>query len=236
VTLGPLFLTALAIGFSGAITPGPLLVACLTRSARDGWRGGLFVTVGHAILELLAVVGLSLGLGAVLTRPGVAPAISLVGGIFLLWMGYATARAAWRGDMALPVAEHTGSGGPANRAGAAGTGDQKTAAGRQGAVGAAVTGMAATVSGPFWVLWWATVGLSYLTLARPLGAPGLAAFYFGHVSADFIWYSAVALAVAGGRRLLTARGYKTLLVACGLLLLVLGGWFGFQGLLSIIRT
>jgi threonine/homoserine/homoserine lactone efflux protein len=228
VTLGPLFLTSLAVGFSGAVTPGPLLVACLTQSARDGCRGGLLVTVGHAILELLAVVGLSLGLGDILTRPGVAPAISLVGGLFLVWMGYGTARVAWRGDMALPVAEHTGQSDPVAA--------RKDPAGRQGAVGAAVTGMAATVSGPFWALWWATVGLSYLTLARPLGAPGLAAFYLGHVSADFIWYSAVALAVAGGRRLLTARGYKILLVACGLLLVVLGGWFGLQGLLSTIRT
>ncbi len=226
MTLGALFLTSLAVGFSGAVSPGPLLLACLTRSARDGFRGGLFVTVGHAATELLAVVLLLAGLGEALALPGVGPAVRVVGGLVLIFMGYGTARAAVRGDMTLPGAEHTGTVGSERAAASGGPAGPVRGA---GLAGAAVAGVAATVSGPYWIIWWATAGLSYLTLARPLGAAGVGAFYFGHISADFVWYAAIAAAVAGGRRLLSDKAYRVMLVLCGLLLLALGGFFAFLG-------
>ncbi len=251
MSLGLLFVTSLAIGFSGAITPGPLFVACVARSARDGFWGGLSTVVGHAVLELLAVVGLSLGLGAVLVRPGVAPGISLLGGLVLIWMGYGTVRSALRGDMTLAAPEHTGTGAPgADEAAARETGERaavgkasprklagkaRNLGGRAGVAGAIVTGLAATITNPYWIVWWATVGLSYLTMAAPLGAIGAGAFYVGHILSDFCWYAAVALAVAGGRRLLTGRGYKYLLAACGLLLFGLGSVFAGKGLLTLFR-
>ncbi len=232
MTLGALFLTSLAIGFSGAVTPGPLFVACVARTARDGFRGGWYVTVGHAALELLAVVGLTVGLGAVLVRPGVAPSVSLVGGLVLVWMGYATVRGALRGYISLPPLEEGALAGTGSAAAAAeGPPRRRDSLGQAG--GALATGLAATVSGPYWVIWWATIGLSYITLATPLGPAGTAAFYLGHVSADFAWYAAVAAAVAGGRRLLTGRSYRALLVGCGLLLAVLGVLFAVKGALAL---
>lgn len=234
MSLGLLFVTSLAVGFSGAISPGPLFVACVARTARDGFWGGLSTVVGHAILELLAVVGLSLGLGAVLVRPGVAPAVNLLGGLVLVWMGYATIRSALRGDMSLAAAEHTGTGVQgAREATATSERGARSLGGRAGLAGATVTGMAATISNPFFLIWWATVGLSYLTMAAPLGAVGAGAFYVGHILSDFSWYAAVALAIAGGRRLFTGRGYNYLLVACGLLLLGLGAVFAVKGLLAL---
>jgi threonine/homoserine/homoserine lactone efflux protein len=227
MSTGLLFITSLVVGFSGAITPGPLFVACVTRSARDGPKGGLWVATGHAVVEFILVVGLVLGLGSVLVRPGVAPAISLVGGLTLIWMGYGTAAAALRDNMTTPRTEHTGRGGKLSGEG----GDQPRVPGASGAV---LAGVAATLSGPYWSIWWATVGLSYLTLAAPLGIVGVGAFYVGHVLADYVWYSAVAVAVAGGRRLLSGRGYRYLLMACGLALLALGVLFAGKGLLSLI--
>lgn len=236
------------VGFSGAITPGPVFVACVARTARDGFWGGLSTIVGHSMLELVTVAGLYVGLGAVLVRPGVAPAVSLVGGAVLVWMGCGTVRSAWRGDMTLATPEHTAGSGPGGREAAA-TAEKSGAArsaggpapeggfasgGRVGLAGAIVTGIAATISNPFFVVWWATVGLSYLTAAAPLGAAGVAAFYVGHTLSDVAWYAALALAVAGGRRLLTTRGYAYLLTACGVLLVGLGGIFAVRGLLSLV--
>lgn len=241
MTLSALFLTSLAIGFSGAASPGPLLVACITQSVRGGFRGGTLVVIGHALMELLAVLGLSFGVGVFLSRPGVAPAVSLVGGLMLIWMGYGTARGALRGDMSLPSPEHNAS----RREAAAATGGSSgsgpgadgpraaVAEGPQSLRAAIVTGIAASVSNPYWTLWWATVGLSYLTVASPLGPAAVGAFYLGHISADFAWYMAVAAAVAGGRRLLSARVYKGLLVACGLCLLGLGLFFAVKGLAAL---
>lgn len=214
MTLGILFLSSLAVGFSGAVTPGPLFVACVTQTMRGGFWSGVAVTVGHAFMELIVVLGLVWGMGAVLGRPEVAAGIGLVGGFTLVWMGYGTARGALRGDMDLPSPEHTGM-----------VAAETVPARPAGVVGSALMGVFGTVTGPYWVLWWATVGLSYLSQAAPAGALGVAAFYSGHVAADFVWYAAVALAVAGGRRLLTSRGYRWLLAACGFCLVVLGVYF-----------
>ena len=225
-------------------------MACVTRSARDGFWGGLSCVFGHAALELLTVVGLTLGLGALLVRPGVAPAVSLLGGLVLVWMGYGTARSAVRGDMTITTPEHTGR--KVRPGGTAELGAAVAAAGRRsgpggavgrfpaagggpvGLAGATVTGVAATVSNPFFVIWWATVGLSYLTMAAPLGSVGAGAFYIGHVLSDFTWYAALAAAVAGGRRLLSGRGYRFLLAVCGLLLLGLGAVFAGKGFLTLV--
>ncbi len=221
MTLGALFLTSWAIGFSGAVTPGPLLVACISQSARQGFRAGWYVVVGHVLLELLLVVLLSLGLGAVLVRQGVVVGVRVLGGLMLVWMAWGTAAPALRNSIALPSPEHGGL-------------DPRAAGARPraGALEPALAGVAATVGGPFWLLWWATVGLSYLTLAAPLGAPGIGAFYTGHIAADLVWYSAVAGAVAGGRRLLTPGVYRIVLVACGLCLAVLGLVFVGSGFLG----
>ncbi len=228
VTLGALFVTSLAVGFSGAVTPGPLLVACITQSARGGFRAGWLVAVGHALIELVLVVALCLGLGAVLGRTDVAFSISLIGGLVLLWMGWTTTLPAWRGRVELPNPEHNGIDGANMKDTAAGPGVLR------GSVGAVVAGVAATVSGPFWIIWWATVGLSYLSLASPLGTTGIAAFYLGHVSADFVWYSVVTAAVAGGRRILSPRAYRALLVGCGLCLGALGVFFAGRGVLALV--
>ncbi|MDI6907878.1 MAG: lysine transporter LysE, partial [Thermoanaerobacterales bacterium] len=55
-------------------------------------------------------------------------------------------------------------------------------------------------------------------------------FYTGHISADFLWYSAVAAVVAGGRRFLTPLLYRGILALCGGFLVFLGGYFIYSGI------
>ncbi len=233
MTLWGLLLTSWIVGFSGAVTPGPLLVACITQSVRGGFRSGLLTTTGHALMELLVVVCLSLGLGAVLAQPAVASTVGLAGGIVLVGMGLATARGALKGETSLPVPDEL----PPAAAGREPARSSSGSGARRGTetTGPVFAGVVATVTGPYWVLWWATVGLSYLTRAAPHGAAGAAAFYMGHIGADYVWYGVVAAAVAGGRRLLPERGYRWLLAACGVCLVALGVYFGGVSASALIR-
>ncbi|HCJ09745.1 MAG TPA: lysine transporter LysE [Clostridiales bacterium] len=236
MTLWGLLLTSWIVGFSGAVTPGPLLVACITQSVRGGFRSGLLTTTGHAVMELLVVVSLSLGLGAVLAQPAVASAVGLAGGTVLVGMGLATARGALKGEASLPVPDEVPPAAPSAGGREAARSSPGSAARRgTGVSGPIVTGVVATVTGPYWVLWWATVGLSYLTLAAPHGTAGAAAFYIGHIGADYVWYGVVAAAVAGGRRLLSERGYRWLLAACGVCLVALGVYFGGVSASALMR-
>ena len=57
-SLPVIFITSLFVGFSGALSPGPLLVLDIREAMRLGFRAGPLISLGHALLELLVVVGL----------------------------------------------------------------------------------------------------------------------------------------------------------------------------------
>ncbi len=40
-------------------------------------------------------------------------------------------------------------------------------------------------------------------------------FYLGHVLGDYAWYAAVGFSVAAGRRFLSDRAYRAIVLACG---------------------
>ncbi len=93
-----------------------------------------------------------------------------------------------------------------------------------------------SLSNPFWSLWWVTVGLYYLTRSQDLGLGllGIAAFYLGHILADYVWYGVVSLALVSGRRILTNTFYKGLILVCGLFLWGLAGFFIVQGVARLL--
>ncbi len=92
-----------------------------------------------------------------------------------------------------------------------------------------LAGILTSLSNPYWALWWATVGLSYIALSLQLGWAGLAFFYLGHILSDLAWYSAVSVALAMGRRLITDRTYRGLVTACAVFLVGFGLYFGYAG-------
>ena len=68
--------------------PGPLVTAAIAGAARDGFWVGPALSLGHAVAEAAVVVGLALGLGRLLKNRWVSGGIGVVGGLFLLWMGW----------------------------------------------------------------------------------------------------------------------------------------------------
>ncbi len=88
-----------------------------------------------------------------------------------------------------------------------------------------LSGIVASISNPYWLIWWITLGSIYLLWSLSLGMAGVASFFTGHILADLGWYALVAFVVATGRRVMNAVVYRWLLVLCGLALLVLGGYF-----------
>lgn len=207
--LAAIFTTSLIVGLSGTLMPGPLLTVTISQSAQKGfWQGPLLV-LGHAIIELALVLALTAGLSRLLKRKAVAGLIGLLGGAFLLWMGLDITRSAWWGTVCLSLAS-------AERSGAQ--------------MGPVVTGVLVSVSNPYWVLWWATVGVSYVALALRQGPLGLGSFYVGHILADLSWYSLVAFVITAGRSLLSQPVYRGILLICGLFLIALSIYFIYSGI------
>ncbi|MGE5598666.1 MAG: LysE family transporter, partial [Bacteroidota bacterium] len=196
-----LFLTSLAVGFSGAMMPGPLLALDIRESVRLGFVAGPLLILGHAALELALVIAILLGFGRLLARDKVKGGISLAGGGVLLWMAWGMLRDA--STLAPPGA-----------APAAAPGLPPVPA-----------GALISLSNPYWSVWWASIGLAYLTRAREVPRYGAGLFFTGHILADFLWYSAVSAAVASGRSLLSTGLYRGLIAVCGLFLVYVALWF-----------
>lgn len=212
-----IFITALVVGLTGAMMPGSLLVVTVGESAKRGWVAGPLLISGHAVLELVLVILLTTSLQSVLAQGGVAGTIGVLGGLVLAWMGYQTARSAHRGEVSLEGVKNTES--AAAEAG-------KTSAGRYTIPMAGIVG---TVSNPYWLLWWATIGAGYVIFALENGPLGVVSFYLGHITADFSWYILVAVLVATGKRFVSDRVYRGVLMTCGVFLIALAGYFIYSG-------
>ncbi len=212
-SLGFLFGTSFLVGLSGALMPGPVLTATIAHALRRGFRAGPAIVLGHAILELAVLAAVAFGLGAWLARPAVMGPLGLAGGVLLTAMGaHMALTAPAAADRALAEA---GAAVPATLP------VWRTPA---------AAGFLLSLSNPYWLLWWCTIGLNYTALALRRGPAGLAAFYTGHISSDLVWYSAVAAAVAAGRRVCPPAAYRNVLRLCGLALVAIGARFGAEGL------
>ncbi len=208
-SLPAIFAFSFLLAIGAVVSPGPVSTAIVSEAPRRGWLVGPLVATGHSILELVIVVLIGVGLAAGMAQPAVRTTISLVGGALLIWMGGAYLWAVYRGRIRLP---QPGEGG-------AGRGDWEL-------VG---LGMVTTASSPFWYAWWTTVAAGYLLQAQALGLAAVITFYLGHISADYAWDTFLSGAAGAGRRWLTDRAYRTVIVLCGAFLIYLGGVFLWAG-------
>lgn len=204
-----IFSTAFVIGFSGAMMPGPLTALTITESARQGLWAAPLLILGHVLAELFMVVALTMGLGRAFRKNIVAGLVGLLGGTVLLWMGSDILRGIWQGTISLNLVS--------------GQREEPTNP------GLILAGILASLSNPYWFLWWATIGMSYVTLSLRKGTPGLGAFYTGHGLADFSWNGFLGFLVVSGKRMISQRVYAGLLSVCGFVLVILSLYFIYSG-------
>ncbi len=197
--------TSFVLALSGALMPGPLLTVTVAEAARRGTRAGPLIITGHALLELVLVLAVVKGLGPYLKASPVIGTIALVGGFLLLLLGTTMLRQASGMSLEPETAAATATAAP--------TGNP------------ILLGIVGSLSNPYWILWWVTIGLGYLATAGRFGWAGISAFFLGHIAADYGWYILVAFGVSRGRKIGSDRGYRLLIRACGLFLIGFGGWF-----------
>jgi threonine/homoserine/homoserine lactone efflux protein len=197
-----LFAFSFAIGLGAVISPGPVSTAIVSQSPRQGWTIGPLVTAGHAVMELVIVILIAFGLTASLSYPQIRVGIALVGGLLLLWMGV--------GMLLNALHDHSTIQDPNL--------DTRLMSHRK----VLLLGVMATISNPFWFAWWITIASGYLLEARVLGLASIAAFYLGHISADFGWNTLLSTVFSGGRRWMTGRVYRVVIGLCSAFLVYLG--------------
>ncbi len=203
-----IFFASFLIGFSGALMPGPVLTVTISQVASKGFFAGPLIVLGHGILELSLVVAVAFGLGRFLTRGPVIGTVAVLGGIFLVYLGFGTLRSLKGLSLAI----------------------QTRAEGSKITDHPVMAGILTSLSNPYWTIWWASIGVGYIAISRRLGLWGLSSFFVGHILSDLSWYSFVALTLTLGRRMITDRLYRGVVAVCGLFLVGFGLYFGYSGL------
>ena len=85
-----------------------------------------------------------------------------------------------------------------------------------------VAGVITTISNPYFILWWATIGASLIIWGLAIGLIGIVGLIVVHESCDLGWDYFVAYASFKSRDLWTERRKAYILGMCGLLLVVFG--------------
>jgi threonine/homoserine/homoserine lactone efflux protein len=204
-----IFASSFGVGFSGAIMPGPVLTVTIAEATKRGILAGPLIVLGHGIIEFALFISLVLGLGTILKHDIVFGIVGVGGAIVLIWMGIGMVREIKTATLKLELNE-----GERSRP--------------------VLAGLLTSVSNPYFIIWWATIGLSYIALSQRHGVAGLTSFYTGHILSDLVWFFAVAWAVTMGKRIMNDHVYRWVIGLCGGFLCILGLYFGSSGLKALL--
>ena len=195
------------ISLTGALQPGPVTATAITIGTHNRWAGVL-LALGHGIIEFPLIVVIVMGMGKYFQIPKVQIAIGLAGGAFLILMGVQTYLGLKAGPDNKPKALH----------------------GKPILAGIILTG-----SNPYFLLWWATVGLA---LANQAPAEwGIWAFVFfalTHWFVDLVWLHLLSWASFKGSVLLGRHGLKIVLAFCATALFGFGIFFIYNAVINLL--
>lgn len=220
-----LFTEWFLIGFTGAVVPGSVLVMIINVASNQGWRSAESAIVGHAILEIGFVILLTLGLSPILLLPEVQFWLPLLGGGVLLTLG------------SMAVIEHIAKfRDPQNTQETIASESQTPSINNRNPPSAPQKktvsfglGIATSIANPYFIIWWATVGATFITRFLPYFPavpfailPTAIIISVTHSSTDFIWYTIVIIGIVKGRHFIGARYYSILIIVSGIIMAYLG--------------
>jgi len=185
------------IGLTGALAPGPTLVATINASINGDWMTGLKVSLGHAIVELFIVILILLGL-ATIALPYTS-VIAAVGGIALIVFGALTIMGSRQATM--------------------------SASPNQPVSNPYMAGLVTSAANPYFWIWWLSVGSAMVIAGLEGGLVLAGAFMIGHWTADTVWYTLVSSGVSQGRTFLSDNAYRNIMIFCGIFLILFGIYY-----------
>ncbi|HCO93485.1 MAG TPA: hypothetical protein DIU00_05975 [Phycisphaerales bacterium] len=195
------------ISLSGVMAPGPVTATAISMGARSRYAGAL-IAVGHGIVEFPLMVLIVLGAGEILKLPTAQIIIGLAGGAFLLWMAVGMLSS-------LRSAEQ-----------------QETKVAKSAPM---MAGIVLSAGNPYFLFWWATVGLALATMATGIGIWAFALFAVVHWLCDFVWLTILSWASFKGTGLFGPRGQRIVLLICAVALVFFGLFFIYNAASLLIK-
>lgn len=190
-------ITAFIIGLTGALAPGPTLVATVDSSLKTGWAAGPKVAAGHALVEI--IIFLLIVQGLALAAQHYSRFIAVAGGIALIAFGILTVKGSRTAIMVSTSQDKTGN--------------------------PYVAGVLTSAANPYFWVWWLSVGSAFVIDGLRGGIVMAALFMIGHWGADFGWYTFVSVSLDRGRMMLSEANYRRILAVCGGFLVLFGLYY-----------
>lgn len=192
-----LLLKIISVSASGALAPGPLTASATALGARNGWKAGLRIAVGHTFVEFPLVLLIAYGLGSFFQVPAVRTLLGLIGGGFLLFFGWLTVKDALFVKNLSFENKH-----PKWKS-------------------AFAVGFFLTLFNPYFLAWWVGIGSSLLMEAlTTISVVAIILFYFAHVWMDYMWLAFIA--AAGSFSKLNVKVYKLILLLLSIMIFYFG--------------
>ena len=196
------------ISLSGVMAPGPVTAAAIGMGARSRYAG-MLIAIGHGIVEFPLMILIVLGMGRILKLPTAQIVIGLAGGAFLLMMAVGMLKS-------LRSAEQ-----------------QETKVAKSAPM---LAGIILSAGNPYFLFWWATVGLALATTATGMGIWAFALFAIVHWLCDFIWLSVLSWASFKGTGLFGPRSQRIVLTICAVALFFFGLFFIYNAAGTLIKN
>jgi threonine/homoserine/homoserine lactone efflux protein len=198
--------TVVVTSLSGVMMPGPMFTVTLAKSLKSPWAG-VMVSLGHAVIEVPLILAVYFGLREFFQNEIFRLALSVLGGGMIVWMGYDLFRARKK-----IVSE-----------------------GKDTRYNAFTAGILMSGLNPFFLFWWATVGLKLIeTFTEAVGAWGLPFFIIVHWLCDLVWLSVVSFVIYRTHSFWGEKVQEWVFIVLSLALLYFGGQFIVKGIIEYV--
>jgi len=196
-----IFIISFTIALSGALVPGPLFATVVYQSAKQGFKTGPLIILGHGILEIAMIAFITLGFSRFINSPAVLKGISVAGALVLIIFGISMLR-----EIKEPAIEESGNYGKSSNL--------------------IMMGFMLSITNPHWTIWWLTVGLGLVLAAQKIGMIAIAIFFAGHILADLGWYSIISFTVSKGKKFISKTVHRGVIYFCAMTLVGFGIYLG----------
>lgn len=195
--------STVGISLSGVMLPGPLTAATIASGYSDR-NAGLMIGIGHGIVELPIIALVYLGFATYLSMPIVKQVTGVAGGLLLIVMGLMILFTFKKPVQATSRLTHA----------------------------PLVTGIIMTAGNPYFLMWWATIGVALISMAASFGLAGILLFVVLHLACDIGWDQFLSVTVFKTKHLWTPHVQKVIFSICALILIGFGIYFGLSVFLS----
>jgi len=187
------------------MAPGPVTAATIAVGSKKK-HAGWFISLGHGIVEFPLMIAIVLGAGVSLRIKSIQIGISIIGGLMLILMALPMIRVNKTKDI-----------------------ESICQFNKQKPI---LIGVMLSASNPYFLLWWATIGLKLTSQVLEFGIIAFALFAIVHWLCDIVWLEALSIASFKGAKLLSDKSQKKAIFFCGIVLLIFGFKFIYDGILK----